>query len=642
MGKIIGIDLGTTNSVVAIMEGGDPKIITNEEGARTTPSVVAFDENGGVLVGQIARRQAITNPENTVYSCKRLIGDKYDEIKEEAESLPYKVVAAENGDAHIEVRGKTYAPPEISARILQKLKRSAENYLGEKVTDAVITVPAYFNDSQRQATKDAGKIAGLVVKRIINEPTAAALAYGLDKQSDELIAVYDFGGGTFDISILEVGDNVVEVVSTNGDTHLGGDDVDKRIIEYLVAEFKKDQGLDVSGDKMVMQRLKEAAEKAKIELSTAMETDINLPFLTADASGPKHRNMRLSRAKMEQLIDDIIERTLEPCRLALKDAGKKPQEIDEVILVGGSTRIPKVIEAVQNFFGREPHRGVNPDEVVAMGAAIQAGVLSGEVDDILLLDVTPLSLGIETLGGVMTALIERNHTIPARKSQIFSTAADGQASVEIHVLQGEREMAGDNRTLGRFHLDGIPPAPRGIPQVEVSFNIDVNGILTVAAKDKATNKDNEITITNSSGLSKNEVDDMVKDAEDHEAEDKRRREAIEAKNHLDTMIYSTDKSLDEYREKLDAADVEKLEQAVAAAKKSLEQHSDDTDKLKEATETLTQAAHKLAEIMYQEASASGGNGDPSAAASPGETANPTAGAGEPDLSDVVDAEIVDD
>jgi molecular chaperone DnaK len=432
------------------------------------------------------------------------------------------------------------------------------------------------------------------------------------------------------------------VVSTNGDTHLGGDDVDKRIIEYLVAEFKKDQGLDVSGDKMVMQRLKEAAEKAKIELSTAMETDINLPFLTADASGPKHLNMRISRAKMEQLIDDIIERTLEPCRLALKDAGKKPQEIDEVILVGGSTRIPKVIEAVQNFFGREPHRGVNPDEVVAMGAAIQAGVLSGEVDDILLLDVTPLSLGIETLGGVMTALIERNHTIPARKSQIFSTAADSQASVEIHVLQGEREMAGDNRTLGRFHLEGIPPAPRGIPQIEVSFNIDVNGILTVGAKDKATSKDNEITITNSSGLSKNEVDDMVKDAEDHEAEDKRRREAIEAKNHLDTMIYSTEKSLIEYREKLDAADVEKLEQALAAAKESLEQHSDDTDKLKEATETLTQAAHKLAEIMYQEASAAGGNGDPSAAASPGETANPTAGAGEPDLSDVVDAEIVDD
>ncbi|HIN86445.1 MAG TPA: molecular chaperone DnaK [Myxococcales bacterium] len=640
MGKIIGIDLGTTNSVVSVMEGGKPKIINNEEGARTTPSVVAIDESGGVLVGQIARRQAITNPENTVYSAKRLIGAKFSEVKDEVAHLPHTVLAADNGDAHIEIRGKNYAPPEISARVLQKLKRSAEAYLGEEVTEAVITVPAYFNDNQRQATKDAGKIAGLEVNRLINEPTAAALAYGLDKKSDEIIAVYDFGGGTFDISILDVDEKVVEVISTSGDTHLGGDDIDKRIIDYLVSEFKKDQGIDISGDKMVMQRLKEGAEKAKIELSSAMETDVNLPFLTADATGPKHLNMRLSRAKLEQLVDDIIERTLGPCRTALKDAGKKASDIDQVILVGGSTRIPKVIETVKNFFGKDPHHGVNPDEVVAMGAAIQAGVLAGDVKDILLLDVTPLSLGIETLGSVMTALIERNTTIPARKSQIFSTAADNQASVEIHVLQGEREMAADNRTLGRFHLEGIPAAPRGIPQVEVSFNIDPNGILTVSAKDKATGADKEITITNSSGLSQDEVEQMVTDAEEHEAEDKKRREAIEAKNHLDSMIYSTEKSLNDYREKLEASDVETLEEALKEAKQSLEENTDDKDKLQAASEALTQAAHKLAEIMYAEASA-GDNGDPTAAGADA-SASADAGAASPDQGDVVDAEIVDD
>ena len=640
MGKIIGIDLGTTNSVVSVMEGGKPKIINNEEGARTTPSVVAIDESGGVLVGQIARRQAITNPENTVYSAKRLIGAKFSEVKDEVAHLPHTVLAADNGDAHIEIRGKNYAPPEISARVLQKLKRSAEAYLGEEVTEAVITVPAYFNDSQRQAIKDVGKIVGLEVNRLINEPTAAALAYGLDKKSDEIIAVYDFGGGTFDISILDVDEKVVEVISTSGDTHLGGDDIDKRIIDYLVSEFKKDQGIDISGDKMVMQRLKEGAEKAKIELSSAMETDVNLPFLTADATGPKHLNMRLSRAKLEQLVDDIIERTLGPCRTALKDAGKKASDIDQVILVGGSTRIPKVIETVKNFFGKDPHHGVNPDEVVAMGAAIQAGVLAGDVKDILLLDVTPLSLGIETLGSVMTALIERNTTIPARKSQIFSTAADNQASVEIHVLQGEREMAADNRTLGRFHLEGIPAAPRGIPQVEVSFNIDPNGILTVSAKDKATGADKEITITNSSGLSQDEVEQMVTDAEEHEAEDKKRREAIEAKNHLDSMIYSTEKSLNDYREKLEASDVETLEEALKEAKQSLEENTDDKDKLQAASEALTQAAHKLAEIMYAEASA-GDNGDPTAAGADA-SASADAGAASPDQGDVVDAEIVDD
>ncbi|MFT7625171.1 MAG: molecular chaperone DnaK [Myxococcota bacterium] len=629
MGKIIGIDLGTTNSVVAVMESGEPKVINNEEGARTTPSVVAFDDKGGVLVGQVARRQAVTNPENTIYSAKRFIGAKYEEIKNETGRVPFAIVGASNGDAHIEVRGKQYAPPEISARVLQKLKRAAENYLGEEVTEAVVTVPAYFNDAQRQATKDAGKIAGLDVKRIINEPTAAALAYGLDKKSDEIIAVYDFGGGTFDISILEVGENVVEVLATAGDTHLGGDNIDEIIIDYLVDEFRKDQGLDVSADKMVMQRLKEAAEKAKIELSSTMETDINLPFLTADAAGPKHLNMKLSRAKLEQLIDAIVERTLAPLRQALSDAGKSPSEIDEVILVGGSTRIPLVKETVKTFFGKDPHQGVNPDEVVAVGAAIQAGVLAGDVKDILLLDVTPLSLGIETLGGVMTRLITRNTTIPTRKTEIFSTAGDNQTSVEVHCLQGEREMAGANRTLGRFHLEGIPMAPRGVPQIEVAFDIDANGILKVTAKDKATSKEQAITITNSSGLSQSEIDNMVTDAAAHEDEDKRRRESIEARNHLDTLVYQTEKQLGENKAELDPEDVANLETALAAAKEALP--SEDHDVIKAAIDELTTAAHKLAEHMYKKAAAAGG-GDAAGG-------DPTAHAGA--ATDAVDADVVD-
>jgi molecular chaperone DnaK len=632
MAKMIGIDLGTTNSVVAIMEGKDPKIITNEEGGRLTPSVVAFDDKGEVLVGQIARRQAITNPENTIFSIKRFMGMKFDEAPGEVERVPYNVVRAPNGDANVEVRGKRYSPPEISAKVLQKLKRAAEDYLGEEINEAVITVPAYFNDSQRQATKDAGKIAGLKVKRIVNEPTAAALAYGLDKKSDELIAVYDFGGGTFDISILEVGENVVQVVSTNGDTHLGGDDIDDRIMKWLVDEFKKDQGIDVSKDKMVLQRLKEAAEKAKIELSSVAETEINLPFLTADASGPKHMLMKLSRSQFERMVGDIIDRTMEPCRRALSDASKNPADINEAVLVGGSTRIPLVQQRVQEFFGKEPHKGVNPDEVVALGAAVQAGVLSGDVKDILLLDVTPLSLGIETLGGVMTTLIPRNTTIPTKKSDIFSTAGDSQSSVEVHVLQGERPMARDNRTLGRFHLDGLPPAPRGVPQIEVTFDIDANGIVNVSAVDKATGKTQHVTITASSGLVDGDIDRMVREATDHEAEDRGKREEIEAKNKLDSMIYNTEKLLNENKDKISDADKAALEAAMDKGRKALEK--EDKDEIIAATEELTQASHKMAESMYQAA----GAGAAGAAPGPDQGAPPPEAEGQ-DKDGVIDAEF---
>jgi molecular chaperone DnaK len=600
MGKIIGIDLGTTNSVVSVMEGGDPKVIPNQEGGRTTPSVVAFTKDGEILTGQIAKRQAITNPENTIYSIKRFMGRKFDEIPEEIRIVPFHVVKGDNNDALIEVKGKKYPPPDISSHTLRKLKKAAEDYLGEEVKEAVITVPAYFNDSQRQATKDAGQIAGLTVKRIVNEPTAAALAYGLDKKKEETIAVFDFGGGTFDISILEVGENVVEVMSTNGDTHLGGDNIDQRIIEYLIQEFKKDQGLDVSSDKMVLQRLKEAAEKAKIELSSVMETEINLPFLTADASGPKHMNIKLTRAKFEALVGDLLDKTTEPCKKALADAGKKPGDIDEVILVGGSTRIPKVQELVKNFFEKDPHKGVNPDEVVAMGAAVQAGVLSGDVKDMLLLDVTPLSLGIETLGGVMTKLIDRNTTIPTRKSQIFSTAADSQTSVEVHVMQGEREMSADNRTLGRFILDGMPPAPRGIPQVEVTFDIDANGIVHVSAQDKATGKKQHITITASSGLSKEEIDNLVKDASAHEVDDKKRREDIDMRNQADALCYNTEKLLKEHKDKISEDDAKNIETSLEECKKAVEEKN--TENIKVAMEKLTQASHKMAEAMYKASS----------------------------------------
>ena len=607
MGKIIGIDLGTTNSVVAIMEGKEPKIITNEEGGRLTPSVVAFDDKGEILVGQIARRQAITNPENTVFSIKRFMGRKMDEVVEETKKVPYKVVKVANGDAQVEIRGKRYTAPEISARVLMKLKRAAEEYLGEKVTDAVITVPAYFNDAQRQATKDAGKIAGLEVKRIVNEPTAAALAYGLNKGKDHLVAVYDFGGGTFDISVLEVGEKVVEVVATNGDTHLGGDDIDNLVMQFLMAEFKKDQGIDVSKDKMVIQRLKEAAEKAKIELSSTQETEINLPFLTADASGPKHMQIKLSRAKLEQIMGDLVRKTMEPVKKCLADAGKSPKDIDEVVLVGGSTRIPMVQKLVTEYFGRDAHKGVNPDEVVALGAAVQAGVLSGEVKDILLLDVTPLSLGIETLGGVMTTLIPRNTTIPTKKTETFSTASDSQSSVEVHVLQGERPMARDNRTLGKFHLDGIPPAPRGVPQIEVTFDIDANGIVNVSAKDKATNKEQNITITASSGLTERDIERMVADAEKNEAEDKKRKDGIEAKNQLDSLIYNTQKLIDGNRDKIPEADRVAVEEALKEGKTVLEANKDnpDAEALKAALETVQKASHKMAEAMYKQAGGSG-------------------------------------
>jgi molecular chaperone DnaK len=636
MGKVIGIDLGTTNSVVAVMEGGEPKVIINEEGSRLTPSVVAFTKDGERLVGQIAKRQAITNPENTVYSIKRFMGRKFHEVGQEMKMVPYKVVDGPNGDVIIEASGKRYTPPEISAMILQKLKKAAEAYLGEEVKEAVITVPAYFNDSQRQATKDAGRIAGLEVKRIINEPTASALAYGLDKKKNHVIAVYDFGGGTFDISTLEVGDNVIEVKSTNGDTHLGGDDFDHRIINWLVEEFKKETGIDVGKDKMVIQRLKDAAEKAKIELSSVMETEINLPFLTADAAGPKHLNIKLSRSKLEQMIGDLIEKSHGPVTQALKDAKLTPDKVDEVVLVGGSTRVPKVQDMVKGIFNKEPYKGVNPDEVVALGAAVQAGVLTGEVKDILLLDVTPLSLGVETLGGVMTTLITRNTTIPTRKSELFTTAEDSQTSVEIHVLQGERPMSRDNRTLGRFHLIGLPPAPRGIPQIEVSFDIDANGILNVSAKDMATGKAQTITITAGSGITENDIQRMVKDSESNAEEDKKRRDLIEAKNKLDSMIYNIEKTMNEHKDKLNPDELKQLEAAIAEGKKALT--SEDKGQMDAALNQITQASHRMAETLYRSrtqgaAGAPGPGGPP-----PGPT--PPPGAGQPE-GQVIDAEYED-
>ncbi len=634
MSKIIGIDLGTTNSVVAVMEGGEPVVIANQEGGRTTPSVVAFTKGGERLVGQVAKRQAVTNAENTVYSIKRFMGRRHDEVNEEMKMVPYKVTRSSNNDARIEITGKEYSPPEVSAMILQKLKSAAEDYLGQKVDKAVITVPAYFNDSQRQATKDAGRIAGLEVLRIINEPTAAALAYGLDKKKDETIAVYDFGGGTFDISILEVGEGVVEVKATNGDTHLGGDNLDQRIIDWIIDEFRKDQGIDLSKDKMALQRLKEAAEKAKMELSTLQETEITLPFVTADATGPKHLNLKLTRAKFEALVDDLLQRSIGPCKQALSDAGVKPSDIDEVVLVGGTTRVPKVQQIVRDLFAKEPHRGVNPDEVVAVGAAVQAGVLGGEVKDVLLLDVTPLSLGIETLGGVFTKLIERNTTIPTRKSEIFSTAADNQTSVEIHVLQGERPMARDNRTLGKFHLVGIPPAPRGVPQVEVTFDIDANGIVNVSAKDLGTGKEQKITITSSSGLSKDDINKMVREAESHSDEDKRKREEIEARNRADSLVYQTEKMLRDHRDKLSESDAKSVEAAIADCKKALE--GSDIASINRAADALTQASHKVAEAMYKSGGAHAG-GQPDAGSTDGGGAH---GAGEK-TDDVIDAEYVD-
>jgi molecular chaperone DnaK len=625
-GKVIGIDLGTTNSVVAVMENGEAVVVVNQEGTRTTPSVVAVAKDGDRLVGQVAKRQAVTNPENTVFSVKRFMGRKFNEVTDESRRVPYKVVQNSNGDAWVDVRGKQYSPPEISAMILGKLKKAAEDHLGHPVSDAVITVPAYFNDSQRQATKDAGTIAGLNVLRIVNEPTAAALAYGLDKKKDETIAVYDLGGGTFDISVLEVGEGVVEVKSTNGDTHLGGDDFDHTIIDWLVAEFKKAEGIDLSKDRMALQRLKEAAEKAKIELSSAMETEISLPFISGDNTGPKHLTIKLTRAKLESLVEDLVQRTMGPVKQALADAGVKPSDIDEVVLVGGSTRMPRVQQVVKEYFGKEPHKGVNPDEVVAAGAALQGGVLAGDVKDLLLLDVTPLSLGIETLGGVMTTLITRNTTIPTRKSETFSTAADSQTSVEVHVLQGERQFARDNRTLGKFHLVGLPPAPRGVPQIEVTFDIDANGIVNVSAKDKATGKEQKITISGSGGLGKDEVERMVKDAESHAGEDKAKRELIDARNQLDSLTYSVEKTLSESKDKLPAEEAEKVQTALDAAKKATQ--GEDLAAITSATSDLQKASHQMAESLYKATQAAGGDGGGEA----GGGAKPTEG-------DVVDAEF---
>ncbi|MFH1115464.1 MAG: molecular chaperone DnaK [Pseudomonadota bacterium] len=638
MPKTIGIDLGTTNSVVAVTEGRSPEVIVNEEGGRTTPSVTAFTEKGERLVGQTAKRQAVTNPKNTIYSVKRFMGRRYDEVEQERKTVPYNVVKGKDGDVRIEAGGKTLSPPEISAAVLQKLKKAAEEYLGEKVTDAVITVPAYFNDSQRQATKDAGRIAGLNVKRIINEPTAAALAYGLDKKKNELIAVYDFGGGTFDISILEVGDGVVEVKAVNGDTHLGGDDLDQRIIDWIVEEFKRDKGIDLSKDTMALQRLKEAAEKAKCEISSTMETDINLPFITADATGPQHLNLKLTRGKLEALIADLVDRTTEPCRKALADAGVGAKDINEVVLVGGSTRIPMVDKRVVEFFGKEPHKGVNPDEVVALGAAVQGGVLGGEVEDVLLLDVTPLSLGIETLGGVMTRLIDRNTTIPTRKTEVFSTAADGQDAVEVHVLQGEREMGGDNKTLGRFHLTGIPPAPRGVPQIEVGFDIDANGIVHVTAKDLGTGASQDITITASSGLSEGEIQNMVRDAERNSVEDRRKRDVIDARNQADSLVYNIEKLVKENRDRLNPNDITAVEAALRQTKDAME--SGDLEGIRSSMDVLNSASHQMAQTLYGQQ----GGGPQQQAYGAGPTGGCSGGTcgsqtGRPPQDDFIDAEF---